>query len=130
MPGAQGPQGATGPAGADGQNGQDLYAVALGCVSANGTAQNGYGFSVVQVVNGTYRVLFSGYDFPSGFTANDLIVFVSDDAITQWDVTPFMDDRGVGFEIAFKNLWFEAINVDWCFRAYDGSQDPYATGQP
>ncbi len=71
-------------------------------------------------------MVFTGYDFPAGFAAEDLIVFVSDDSITQWDVTSFMNPGEVGFEIAFKNLWFQAMNVDWCFRAYDGSQDPYA----
>ena len=126
--GEDGTDGKDGQDGADGEDGEDLFAVALGCINANGTAANGYGYSVTWVRNGTYQVLLEGYEFPPDFAADDLTVFITDDSICRYEIQTFAGEGGVGFVVSFKNLWSEALNVNWCFRAFDVSVDPYAGG--
>ncbi len=122
--GAQGPAGPRGPAGADGE---DLYSVAVGCVSAAGDPLNGYGYNATRVENGLYVVALVGYEFPPDFSPSDLVVLVSPDYAIQQNVETYYDEEvGFGFRVDFIDVAFNPVNTDFCFYVIDVSVDPYA----
>jgi hypothetical protein len=82
---------------------------------------------VRSIEQGRYEVVMTGYEFPMGFSPDDLVVMITDDDITRITITTYAHEDGtVMFEVLFEDFFSNAIDVEWCFRAYDGSDDPYA----
>jgi hypothetical protein len=131
--GSTGAPGATGSQGAAGANGKDYYAVAVGTISDAGARLNGYGFTSKKVdgENGVYAVALLGYQFPDGFSPDQLVILARTGAIAQQQiVTSYDPNVGFGFLIEFRDVWLNRINTEFSFAVYDVSVDPYAQANP